>query len=163
MPDPQNALVAGCRVREVRPSDAAEWLRMRQLLLAAEEHAREIADYFASRWIQPAAVFVAERSGGGLAGFIEVGTRLYAEGCESSPVGYIEAWYVDADVRRAGLGAALVRAAEAWARDRGCSEMGSDVELGNAISQQAHRALGYDEVERIVCFRRSLSSTGGGG
>src|SRR5688572_31355457 len=46
------------------------------------------------------------------AGFIELGLRTYAEGCESSPVPFIEGWYVDADARGTGLGAALVRSAE---------------------------------------------------
>ena len=143
-------------IRPARPSDAAEWLRMRDLLIPAEDHGKEIDDFFASRWPQPAAVFVAERSDGRLAAFIEVGTRAYAEGCESSPVGYIEAWWVDDDLRRTGIGAALVREGENWARERGCTEMGSDVLLDNAISQDAHRALGYEEVERVVCYRRTL-------
>lgn len=143
-------------IREIRPADAPEWLRMRQELLPSDDHPKEIDDYFASRWTAPAAIFVAERSGGGLGGFIEVGTRSYAEGCETTPVGYIEAWYVDPDLRRTGVGTALVRAGEAWARARGCTEMGSDVVLDNAISQAAHHALGYDEVERVVCYRRGL-------
>ena len=37
------------------------------------------------------AILAAERPEGGLCGFIEVGSRNYAEGCESSPVPYIEA------------------------------------------------------------------------
>jgi Acetyltransferase (GNAT) family len=64
-----------------------------------------------------AAVLVAERADRqGLAGFIEVGTRLYADGCDTSPVAYLEGWYVDRDVRRHCIGAALVRAAECGAR-----------------------------------------------
>jgi hypothetical protein len=35
-------------------------------------------------------------------------------------------------------------------------EIASDTELENADSLAAHRALGYDLVERIACFRRSL-------
>jgi aminoglycoside 6'-N-acetyltransferase I len=38
----------------------------------------------------------------------------------------------------------------------GFREIASDVELANTISQDAHRALGYEEVERIVCYRRAL-------
>ena len=49
-------------------------------------------------------VFVAERSGGGLCGFLEAGTRPFADGCDTRPVGYIEAWFVDADHRTAVLG-----------------------------------------------------------
>lgn len=40
----------------------------------------------------------------------------------------------------------------------GHSEIASDSDLDNADGIAAHRALGYEEVERVVCFRRSLIS-----
>ncbi len=61
-----------------------------------------------TRLLPNAAVFVAVRDDGSACGFVEVGERSYAEGCESSPVPYIEAWYVDPDVRRRGVGRALL-------------------------------------------------------
>jgi aminoglycoside 6'-N-acetyltransferase I len=115
----------------------------------------EVDGYLASDESQKI-VLVAARESGLLAGFIEVGTRPYAEGCLTSPVPYIEAWYVDDDVRRQGIGGALFRAAEAWARAEGFTEIASDVQIHNAVSIAAHKALGYEETERLVCFRRSL-------
>lgn len=103
-----------------------------------------------------AAVFVVEREAGGLAGYVEVGARSIVDGCPSSPVGYIEAWYVDSDLRRSGHGRALLNAAEDWARSRGYSEMGSDALLWNDVSHAAHMASGYEEVDRVVTFRKSL-------
>lgn len=100
-------------------------------------------------------VFIAEREGR-LVGFIEVGTRPYAEGCLTSPVGYIEAWYVHEDVRRQGIGRLLFGAAENWAREQGLSEIASDALIDNEVSIAAHKALGYTEVERIVCFMKRL-------
>jgi aminoglycoside 6'-N-acetyltransferase I len=35
-------------------------------------------------------------------------------------------------------------------------EIANDSELDNFEGTAAHRALGYEEVERMVCFRRSL-------
>lgn len=105
-----------------------------------------------------ARVFVAERPDGSLCGFVEVGTRPYAEGCDTSPVGFIEGWYVDPDVRRHGYGRALIHAAEEWARSSGYTEMGSDALLDNLVSHRAHERLGYTEVERLVAFRKSLTS-----
>jgi aminoglycoside 6'-N-acetyltransferase I len=84
-----------------------------------------------------------------------VGSR--AEGCDSTPVGYIEGWYVDEDMRRCGVGRALVEAAEAWARSRGCRQMASDAVLGNEVSLQAHGALGYEALGPVVPFKKDLN------
>lgn len=120
-----------------------------------DDHPVEIDRYFAAADAS-LATFVVEDGGGTVCGFLEAGTRPYAEGCRSSPVGYIEGWWVDPDRRKRGYGAALVAAAEQWARQQGLSEMASDAELANAISQDAHRALGYTETDRIVCFLKPL-------
>jgi aminoglycoside 6'-N-acetyltransferase I len=102
------------------------------------------------------AVLVADRGDGWLAGFVEIGSRNYAEGCETSPIAYLEGWYVDPDARRKGLGRRLQRAAEDWARGNGFTEMASDAELHNDVSLGAHLSLGFEEVERQVCFRKRL-------
>jgi aminoglycoside 6'-N-acetyltransferase I len=107
--------------------------------------------------LEDAQVFIAERPDGSACGFVEVGIRPYAEGCRTSPVGYVEAWYVDADVRREGYGRALLAAAEDWARSRGYQEIASDALIDNIVSHKAHTASGYEEVERIVTFRKPLT------
>ena len=103
-------------------------------------------------------VIVAERAPGSLCGFVEVGERTNADGCESSPVAYVEGWYVDADVRRQRIGAQLIEAAEAFARSRGYRELASDTEWHNVVSQQAHRRLGFEELDRVVLYRKVLST-----
>jgi aminoglycoside 6'-N-acetyltransferase I len=103
------------------------------------------------------AVFVAVRPEGSICGFVEAGSRPYADGCETSPVGYVEGWYVDPDVRREGYGRALLAAAEVWARSQGYREMASDALIDNEMSRLAHLASGYEEVGRVVQFRKSLS------
>lgn len=101
-------------------------------------------------------VFLAERDDGSVAGFVEAGSRPYADGCDTSPVGYVEAWYVDPDVRRSGYGRALLKAAEDWARAQGYREMASDALLENLVSHAAHQRAGYEEVGRVVQFRKVL-------
>lgn len=144
-------------VRLYIPADWPEWLRMRRALWP--HHADDSETDDAAAWLarSDAAVVVAARSDGStLAGFAEVGARAYADGCATSPVAYLEGWYVDPDVRRTGVGAALVRGAEAWARAQGFAELASDALLENTASQLAHAALGFTEVERSVKYRKPL-------
>jgi aminoglycoside 6'-N-acetyltransferase I len=143
-------------IRRATPTDKPEWLRMRLLLWpdgTTEGFSSEMDDLLADS-LTP--VFVAVRSNGLAGGFLEAGTRKYAEGCETSPVGYIEGWYVDADLRGQGIGKALVKAAEDWARSQGLTEMASDTWLDNEVSIQAHVKMGYKEMERLVHFAKKL-------
>jgi len=144
-------------VRFALPPDAEEWLELRETLWpeSSHDHAAEIAEYFAES-PEDTACLVAQLGDGPIAGFAEVGLRNYAEGCLSSPVGYLEGIFVRAECRISGIGRALAEAAEGWARSEGCTEMASDRELANAPSGAFHEAIGYDEVERIVCFRKDL-------
>jgi len=102
------------------------------------------------------AVLVCELGEGRIAGFVEIGLRNYAEGCTSSPVPYVEAWYVVPDARGIGVGAALIGAVEAWATKAGHTELASDALVDNRASERAHKALGFEEVERSIHFRKKL-------
>jgi aminoglycoside 6'-N-acetyltransferase I len=149
-------------IRPVTAADTDEWVRMRASLYT-DPDPREVRDWFEATdgtgiHAVGVAVLVADRGDGTLAGFVEIGSRNYAEGCQSTPVAYIEGWYVDPDVRLEGLGTRLIRAAEAWAVAHGFTEMASDTELHNDVSLRAHTALGYEEVERQVCFRKRLET-----
>jgi aminoglycoside 6'-N-acetyltransferase I len=129
---------------------------MRQALWPNPDPRAQLADMDVWLTATDTAVLVVPRAGEGLAGFAEVGTRSVAESCETSPVGFLEGWYVDPDFRRQGVGTALVRAAEAWAREMGFKELASDTQLANWGSQGAHAALGFVEVERLVAYRKVL-------
>lgn len=145
-------------VRAALPADSAAWLRMRCALWpegSAQEHAAEIAAFFAGTAHMPLAVLLAF-DGATAVGFAELSIRSVAESCLTDRVGYLEGWYVEPAVRRRGVGRALVEAAETWARAQGCSEFGSDTQIGNDASAAAHAALGFEEVEQIRCFRKTL-------
>jgi aminoglycoside 6'-N-acetyltransferase I len=103
-----------------------------------------------------ATVIVAESAPGRLCGFAEVGERSCADGCDTSPVAYLEGWYVDPSVRRQSVGTMLVRAVEAWARGRGYQELASDTTLDNTISQRAHERLGFAETDRLVVYKKTV-------
>jgi aminoglycoside 6'-N-acetyltransferase I len=143
-------------IRRAQPADKPEWFRMRLLLWPDHTKAELLADMdeILSNEEQP--VFVAARASGELGGFLEGGMRKYADGCDTGPVGYIEGWYVDEDLRQQGIGGRLVDAMEEWARARGLVEMGSDTWLDNETSIAAHKRLGYVEMERLVHFAKKL-------
>jgi aminoglycoside 6'-N-acetyltransferase I len=145
---------------EVRPAtaaDAAQWLRMRAALWpdgSAAEHAKEIAAWLAGP--DTVALVAARMDSDDLVGLAELSLRPYADGCEDSPVAYLEGWWVDPAVRRQGLGRALIEAASDWARARGGTELASDAQLDNLQSQRAHAALGFAEAGRAVLYVRRL-------
>ena len=146
----------GFSIRRAAHEDKPDWLRMRQGLWpdAPVEYLTFDMD---DRLADPDyAVFVASNVDGGLVAFIEAGLRDYGEGCETSPIGYIEAWYVDEHIRGQKLGRELVYAAEAWAREKGMVEMASDTWLDNEASIAAHWRLGYQEADRLVHFVKRL-------
>jgi len=122
----------------------------------SSSHRREVADYFRGVLAMPLEVLLAIDEAGQPIGFAELSIRNYAEGCESDRVAFLEGWYVDPAYRRKRVGAMLVNAAEAWARAQGCREFGSDAELDNDVSHAAHRALGFEEVVRIVSYKKRL-------
>jgi aminoglycoside 6'-N-acetyltransferase I len=143
-------------IRRATPQDKHEWVRMRQGLWpeAPPDYLYlDLDDLLAD---QDTAVFLASDTDGRLLGFLEASLREVAEGCETSPVGYIEAWYVDPHVRGQRLGRELIQAAEHWARDKGCTEMASDTWLENEAGIQAHLRLGYHEMDRLVHFVKRL-------
>jgi len=126
---------------------------------SASDHASELALILAGKppGILPATIFVAEANDAALLGFLEAGLRSHADGCDPShPVGYVEGWYVVESQRRHGIGAALLRAAEDWARTQGCTEMASDTQLENLLSQRTHASLGFQIAERSILYRKPL-------
>ena len=143
-------------IRRFCTSDHSEWFALRSALWTECQQADNEKDarLFTSKPHQ-FAVFVSE-SDGYLTGFLEASLREYADGCATSPVGYVEGWYVLPNYRLSGVGRALIEAAEDWASARDCTEMASDALLDNTASHQAHQRVGYTEVERAVRYRKHL-------
>lgn len=140
-----------------RPSAADEevWLRMRNEFWPqcdTAQHRREMK-VMSSR--QDAAVLLAF-DGDTPLGFIELTLRREAEGCHSSPIGYVEGWFVEKEARGAGVGKALIEAGERWARSQGCTEMASDTGIANEAGQKAHLAAGFGVVDHLVHFRKEI-------
>ncbi|PZP62520.1 GNAT family N-acetyltransferase [Pseudoxanthomonas winnipegensis] len=101
--------------------------------------------------------FLAFGADGTAIGFAEATLRNdYVNGTDSSPVAFLEGWYVNAGWRGQGIGRALLSAVRQWAQAQGCSELASDAALDNLAAQRAHAACGFAETERVVYFRMAL-------
>ena len=90
-------------------------------------------------------------------GFAQCGLRTdYVEGTESSPVGYLEGIFVREDYRNNGYAKEMLFTCEMWAKNMGCTEFASDCELDNIDSLKFHIAMGFDEANRIICFKKRI-------
>jgi aminoglycoside 6'-N-acetyltransferase I len=149
-------------IRPAQPRDLEQLALLRTVLWpesTAAEHAREAKPLLEGNPVlpMPLAIFVAENPDGTLVGFVEVGLRSHADGCDPAhSVGFLEGWFVAEDFRQLGVGRRLVSVAEDWARAQGCVEMASDTWIDSTLSQSAHEALGYEVVDRCVHYRKAL-------
>jgi aminoglycoside 6'-N-acetyltransferase I len=137
------------------------WLDLREALwpdCPTAEHLAEMQSFLgqADKYAQ----FVAYAADGQAAGLAEAALRTdYVNGTSSTPVAFIEGMYVAPQFRRQGVGRSLVAVVAGWARDRGCTELASDALLENTASHAMHSALGFEETERVVFFRKQLPSS----
>lgn len=142
-------------VREARTSDAQAWARLRAELwpdCPLERHQLEIAQLAKSSGV----VALAVRAGEPI-GFAEVSIRAdHVEGTSTTPVPYLEGWYVASPHRGVGIGTGLLEFVEDWARKRGYREMASDAEIDNEASILLHGRRGFIEVGRTVHFVKML-------
>ena len=147
------------RVRVATVVDAAAWGSMRRALWPdADDADREEQLRLASGPEDRAiALLAVDADSGEAVGFAEASIRReYVNGTETSPVGFLEGWYVRPEWRASGVGRMLVMAVAAWVRDRGCRELASDTWLDNPASQAAHLGCGFEETERVVNYRMQL-------
>ena len=148
----------GVAIRACTSADDAAWRALRCRMYPHHDVA-ELVDEMAAMCTEPARYgqFVAIDGDGDALGFVEVSVRSdYVVGTSTSPVAFLETIFVVPEARRQGIARALVAQARAWGRARGCTEFASDALLDNVASHAMHRALGFEETERIVCFRQSL-------
>lgn len=143
--------------RPLSETDLDDWFRLRRVLWDAtsdQDHKSEMIDILDHHESQ--LVLVADAGDGRLVGFLEASIRPFVEDCHTDHVGYLEGWFVEPEFRKAGVGTMLVERAEEWAREKGCTEMASDAEIGNNSSLAAHLSLGYVETSRLVHLRKEI-------
>jgi GNAT superfamily N-acetyltransferase len=141
-------------IRSIKNADIEPWIDMR-LMLWPDSEREDLMDEVASWASGATGVFVAD-TGDGFVGFVEVSMHEDAPGCTTSPVGYLEGWWVDSDHQRSGTGGRLLEAAEEWAREHGAAEFASDAHEENLIARAVHAASGFTERKPVVRFHKRI-------
>lgn len=144
------------RIRNMETADRAAWAAMRAALWPDEDRTGLAEDTDEILGSDDSWGFMAEARDGTPVGFAEIAIRKYADGCETSPVPFLEGIWVREEFRRQGIGAALIRYVEDFLVARGYRELGSDALIDNTISHASHRGWGFAETERVVYFRKPL-------
>ncbi|MGY5775869.1 aminoglycoside 6'-N-acetyltransferase [Rhizobium sp. LEGMi135b] len=145
------------RIEQATDEHLEGWTRLRAELWSDssfEHHRAELAQFRAN---ENAVAFLGIDSTGHAVGFAEATLRHdYVNGCDTSPVLFLEGIYVRPEHRREGVAQALCQAVAAWGREAGCTEFASDALIDNLASHAFHAALGFVETRRVVYFRKLL-------
>lgn len=154
----RESVMTGFGIRRATEKDLEAWASLRHQLwphLSLEGHRADIAEALSEP--ERLVAFLCLDPDGRTIGLAEASVRSdYVNGCETSPVAFLEGIVVAPVARRQGVAARLVAGVADWARGQGLTELASDAEIDNTVSHAMHAALGFEETERVVCFRRAL-------
>ena len=144
---------AGPVIRRALASDWPAWVQLRRALWP--DCGTELAEL--QQLLQEGGTVLLAFDQDRPVGLAEANLRHdHVNGTASSPVGFLEGWYVVETWRGKGIGRALVAEVARWARAQGCSELASDTALDNALAQAAHLGSGFAETERVIYYRMPL-------
>lgn len=143
-------------IRRADKNDLQSWSEMRSVLWSSDtlsDHLTELTGLLKQATFQGWIALIGEE----YIGFAEASIRPYANGCDSRPVVFLEGVWVGESHRNLGVGRKLVNAVEEWAKSNGITEIGSDAEFSNELSHACHKKWGFEEVERVIYFRKKLA------
>ncbi|BCL72456.1 GCN5-like N-acetyltransferase [Vibrio nigripulchritudo ATCC 27043] len=145
-------------VRRAERKDKEDWAKLRNALWPDElsAHKLDIESFFDLSSVHIVEVFVLDNENDEVVGFIELNIRSHAEGIDARGVPYVEGWFIDSEYRGKGFGKLLLRQAESWAQRQGYQWLASDSDINNHASIACHKAVGFTEMARNVCFAKNL-------
>ena len=143
-------------VRRAGAEDHAAWAAMLAELHGADpaEIEAELATF--TKLDQPYVGFIAV-DGDRPVGIVDARERNYAEGAPNLRAFYVEDLWVAPSHRGRSVARLLLGEVERFARDAGYDWLGSDALIDNDASHKWHRAVGFEEVERIAVFGKPLT------
>lgn len=115
-------------IREARPTDAAAWEQLRCELWpdGVEDHAKEIAAFFAGKIEEPSFVLVVEDESSAMIAVAELSIRHDVSGLTGTRTGYVEGLYVKPKWRNRGIARKLLQLSRDWAQKNNCEAFASD-------------------------------------
>lgn len=135
-------------------ADIDRWLPLRQALWT-KESAEQLRDDARRTLADPNQVgflaFLPEENSRAI-GFIEAG--LYDD--DGKPRAHVEAWYVDPEFRRRGIGHGLLGHVEQWALHRSIALLTSDTNADYPVSPAAHEGAGFEKLAELQIFVKRL-------
>src|SRR5271163_762815 len=119
---------ASILIRPATAADAPAWGEMRCAMWpdSSDDHAQEIASFFAGTLTEPDAVMIAETEDQRAIALLELSIRLDIPGLEGQPVGYVEGLYIKPEARGRNLARQLLESSRHWACERNCAGFASD-------------------------------------
>ena len=98
-------------------------------------------------------LFVAQDSGGNLAGWIQLFDEIGIAGGHRAEVAGL---VVDASCRGAGVGRQLMEFAERWAKKRGCRSVYLRTNVTRAAAHIFYERIGYEHIKTQKAYRKTL-------
>ena len=146
----------GLHIAPIKPTDFNDWLNFSLALFTQANRDEMEVELRKIAKLDKYQTYIA-KSRDRAVGYATVTLRTdHVEGATSSPVGYLEAIYVDPAFRDQGVARDLFNTGEKWCRDRGCTEMGSDTWHWNKEAQEFHKRLGIREEDILVHFYKKI-------
>jgi aminoglycoside 3-N-acetyltransferase len=142
-----------CTIRYLIESDIQKWSELRHQLWSnqsTQSHKQEISEQLRDDSFFAIGAEIHNQ----VIAFAEVSIRKFANGCDSSPVPFLEGIWVHPDYRRNGIGHQLILSVTRWAGGNGYKELGSDALLQNHESIEAHIGWGFEKTESVQYFRK---------
>ncbi|OIN57378.1 aminoglycoside 6'-N-acetyltransferase [Arsenicibacter rosenii] len=145
-------------INRTTEADLPDWTRLALELWPDDDEMNEMGEILRQILASPTQDgFIVRNDQNEAIGFMDLSLRTdYVPGATASPVAFLEGIYVRPAYQHQGIGYALIRQAEAWAREHGCSELASDVTFGNAAGELFHRKAGFEEVERVIQYIKPI-------
>ncbi|HGJ5860369.1 MAG TPA: aminoglycoside 6'-N-acetyltransferase [Arsenophonus nasoniae] len=143
-------------IRKMEKTDRMVWATMRLQLWDKQARASHLNDIDNILSNKQNAAYIALLANHQAVGFAEISLREYANGCSKQPVPFLEGIWVKPEYRQQGIAQALISQITTDLIAKGFDELCSDAEIGNTLSHKAHQNWGFDEIERVICFRKKL-------